>query len=131
MLGNGFAELLALGRIGDAVGDQPLGHADAHRADMQPAAVEHAHRDLEAFALCAEPVLDRYDHVVEDHVGDLRALLPHLLLGFADRHAGQVARHEERADTPRAPGSSPVRAMTVNRSALSALVMKRLVPDRR
>ena len=52
-LGDRLAELLALHGIGDAVGDQPLGDADADRGDMQPAAVEHLHRDLEALALDA------------------------------------------------------------------------------
>ena len=41
------------------------------------------------------------------------------------------SRGTRKALTPRPPGSSPVRAMTVNRSARSALVMKRLVPDSR
>jgi hypothetical protein len=29
----------------DAVGDQPFGNADADRGDMEPAAIEHLHRD--------------------------------------------------------------------------------------
>ena len=49
-VGERLAELPALGRIGDGIGDQPLGDADADRGDVQPAAVEHAHRDPEALA---------------------------------------------------------------------------------
>ena len=102
MFGNRLAELLALGGIGNAIGDQPLGNADAHCGDVQPAPVEHAHRDLETLALGAQPVGGGHGHVVEDHVGDLRALLPHLLFGAADAQARQVARHQKGGDAARA-----------------------------
>ncbi|PAV72708.1 hypothetical protein WR25_01935 [Diploscapter pachys] len=102
VFGDRLAELLAAGGISDAVGDQPFGDADADRADVQPAAVEHAHRDLEAFALRAQAIGDRHRHVVEMDVGDLGALLPHLLFGFADGDAGQVLGHQKGRDAARA-----------------------------
>ena len=54
------------------VGDRDAAGAavGAHRVHLR---VEHAHRHLEAFVLGAEPVRLGDDHVVEDHVGDLRA----------------------------------------------------------
>ena len=84
-IGERLAELLALARISHRVGDQPLGDADADRGDMQPAAIEHPHRDLEALAFLAEPVGGRHRRLVEIDVADMGALLAHLLLGLADR----------------------------------------------
>ena len=126
-VGDRLAELLALGGIGDAVGDQPLGDADADRGDVQPAAVEHLHGDLEALAFLAEPVRGRHRHVVEIDVADMGALLAHLLFGLADADARAGRRAPGRRRRPARP-RPPVRAITVKSDALSALVMKRLVP---
>ena len=54
-LGDRLAELLALGRVVERVGDQPLGDPDADGADVEPAPVQHLHRGLEALALGAGP----------------------------------------------------------------------------
>src|ERR1700679_1901547 len=89
-IADALAELLALARIGDAFADQPLGDADADAGDMQPPAVEHLHRHLEAFAFRAEPQACRHARILEDHVADVGALLAHLPFRLADRHARRV-----------------------------------------
>jgi hypothetical protein len=66
--------------------------------------------------------------VVEDHVADVGALLAHLLLGLADRKARQRAVHQEGRDPAAAFDLRVGARHTVKRSALLALVMKRLAP---
>jgi hypothetical protein len=95
-VGDGLAELFALSRVTHALLDQALSNADAHRSDMQSAAIQHLHGDAEALALFAEPVLDRYADIVEMDVVDMGALLAHFLFGLADGDTGQIARHQKR-----------------------------------
>ena len=52
-LGDRLAELLALDRVTQRIGEHALGGADADRRDVQPALVEHLHRRLEAHAFAA------------------------------------------------------------------------------
>ena len=68
--------------------------------------------------------------IEEGHrIGILETDAENRVIAFEEKPARP--RGTRKAETPRPPSSLPVRAMTVNRSALSALVMKRLVPDRR
>ncbi len=53
-LGDLLAELFALHRVFRGVADEALSHADADRADVDAAAVEHLHGDAEALALLAQ-----------------------------------------------------------------------------
>jgi hypothetical protein len=82
-LGDRLAELAAPLGIGQAVPDQAARDADADPRHVQPPAVEHLHRGLEALALdAADQRIARHHDVLEDHVADVRPLLPHLALGF-------------------------------------------------
>ena len=98
VFGDRFAELDAGGGIGDAVGNQPLGRTDADARNVQPSAIEHTHRDLEAFALCTKHVFGRDRHIVEMHIADMRALLTHFLFRRTDAQAGRIGRDEEGRD---------------------------------
>ena len=59
MLGDGPAELHAAHGELERVGDEPLGDADAHGGDVEPAAIEHLHGRLEAHALSGRAADDR------------------------------------------------------------------------
>ena len=70
---------------------------------MQPAPVQHLHRGLEALALDpADQVFRRHPGILEDHVGDLRALLAHFLFRLADAHARR-ARLDHKGGYPAGP----------------------------
>src|SRR5262249_22399965 len=82
------AELLALHGIGEAVADQPLGHADADGGDAEPAAVEHLHGGLEALPLlAADQLTGGHAAVLKDDVAGVAAALAHLAVGLAKREA--------------------------------------------
>jgi hypothetical protein len=49
-----LAELLALLRVAQGLVEGALGHADADRTDLRPAAIEGLHRDLDADAFLAQ-----------------------------------------------------------------------------
>src|SRR5207245_10182320 len=74
-----LAELLTLPGVADGRVQRALG--DSHRlgSDTQARAVEGLHRDLEAVALIAEPVLDGDADIVELELGCWRAANPELV----------------------------------------------------
>ena len=105
-----FAERLALFHVGERLLQRRLCAAERTGGDIEPAAVEPGHRDLEAVALVAEPVRDRHADIVENH-GARRLRVPaHLALVGAERNARRVARHDS-VEIPDGP-SPPVRAIT-------------------
>ena len=65
---------------------------------MQPPAIKHAHRDLEAFAFRAEHIFRGHGHVIEMDIADMRTLLAHFLFRDADAQARRVSGDEERRD---------------------------------
>ena len=60
-----LAERLALVGVLERRVEARLGEPDGAGGDGEPALVDRAHRDQEALALLADPVLDRHAHVVE------------------------------------------------------------------
>ena len=97
-----FAEGLALFHVSKRLFQRALRAAERAGGDIEPAAVEPGHRDLEARAFLAEPVGDRHAHILEDD-GARRLRVPaHLALVGAERNARRVARHDESGN----PGSA-------------------------
>ena len=108
-LADRLAELLALPGVAHRVRERCLGDAGADGRDAEASGVERGEGDPHAVALVADPVRDRDQGSVEEHLGGDVAGQAHLLLGGAERHALRVGRDNERADSPRL-GSSLVRA---------------------
>ena len=106
---------LAGGGEGERFVERPPGEAERRRADRDPEQVQRLHRDLEAFAGLAEQLAA---HVVEfeprERVrgDDLDAL--------GDVRPGSSAR-TMKAEMPREPSPSPVRAKTRQQSAMPPL----------
>ena len=87
-MGDGLAELLALAGIVQRLLHQPFGDADAQGGDVDAATLQHLHGGLEALTgHAADDGRGRHPAVVEDDVGGVRALLPHLAVGLADVEA--------------------------------------------
>src|SRR5262249_15585867 len=98
-IGDRAAELLALHRVGDAVADETLGHANADGGDAEAAAVEHLHGGLEALALLAADQLAGGDAaVLEDDVAGVVAALSHLAVDLAEPEARRAGLDEEGGD---------------------------------
>src|SRR4029450_3260872 len=84
-VGDRATELLALHRVGEAVADQALGHADADGGDAEAAAVEDLHGGLETLAfLAADELAGGHAAVLEDDVAGVAAALAHLAVDLAE-----------------------------------------------
>src|SRR5438552_2845373 len=102
-LGDRFAELDALLGIAQGIVEHAFGNADADRGDVDAALVEHLHRRLETDALAtADHVGSGYATVLEDHVADMGALLPHLPVDRPERETGRALLDDESRDAVRA-----------------------------
>ena len=110
LLGERLAERVALVHVAQCPVERELRAAERAGGDVDAAAVEAGHRDLEALAQDAEQSGCRHPHLVEDHLARRLGVPAHLLLVGAEREAGGIAGHEERGDS--ACAGSPVRAMT-------------------
>src|SRR3546814_18285440 len=72
-IGDTLPELLAVPRIGDRLVEAALRAAKRAGADVETAAVEPHHRDAEALAFGADPILRRHADRIEHHLrGRLR-----------------------------------------------------------
>lgn len=95
-----MTELLALPGICDALPEDATRHAARQRRDVEATTIQHLHGRLEAFAgPSPDDVGGGHADVVEDDVAGLRAALPHLAIGLAERQSGKAGRHDERRDT--------------------------------
>src|SRR5512144_310588 len=97
------AERLPLLHVGDGLLDRLLGHTQAGERDADAVVVEALHDLVEPGALLAQAMRRRYPDVVEgEHRArdGARAHVP----SRAARDAGQVERHQERADPAGSPG---------------------------
>ena len=93
------AELLALHGEAQRVLDQTLGHAHAHRGDMQTAPVQHLHGGLETLAfLTADNVLGGHPAVLEGDVANVGAFLAHLHVRLAADQPRRVAFNDKGGD---------------------------------
>ena len=113
-----FAERLALLHVGERLFERRLRAAERTGADVEPAAVEAGHRDLEADAFFAKPVCGRHAAILENHGAGRLRVPAHLALVRAELEAGGPAFDHERRNPFRA--ASPVRAITTIEVALVA-----------
>ena len=88
-----LSEGFAIARILQRLVERGLRPAERAGTDVEPAAVEPGHRDLEADALVAEPVGDRHTRVLENHGPGRLGVPAHLLLVLAILDAGGIRRH--------------------------------------
>ena len=103
--------------------------ADGLRGDPDAAAVERRHRDLEAVALLAEPVVDRHPHVGQEDLDRARGVDAELDLVAGAVEAGRCRR---RRGTPRSRAtffSGFVIAKRRQTSAACPHVMKTFWPE--
>jgi hypothetical protein len=97
-----FAEGLALLHVGKRHFHCFLCAAERAGGDIEPAAVEPGHGDLEANAFVAEPVGDRHAHVLERHRACRLRVPAHLALAGTERNARRVAGNDQGRDAGRA-----------------------------
>ena len=103
-----LAELLPFAGVRGRDLEGTLGDPDGLRRDPRAAAVERAHREVEAVALGADPVRGRDPYAVESELGGRAAADPHLVLDAGDAEAVAPAprrRSTRGADGARRPGS--------------------------
>ena len=86
----------ALLRVLDRELVRGLRDADGAGRRARPREVERLHRDLEAVALLAEPVLGGHDDVLQRERRRVGRALAHLVEVLLDRHARRVHRDDER-----------------------------------
>ena len=87
-VGDGLAELAALGGVAHALVNEARGEAHGHGRHVQARMVEGLHRGLEAHALfAAEQRGSRHAAVLEDHVRSVRAAKAHFLVVRRDGEA--------------------------------------------
>src|SRR6185503_5342670 len=91
-----LAERLALVGVADRRVHTGLGEADRSRGDGVPALVDRAHRDEEAVALLADPMLLRDHHVVEVDQAGIAGPDAELAVQSPGREALHATFHEER-----------------------------------
>jgi hypothetical protein len=96
-LADGLAELPALLRVLRRGIESATGHAQRERGDGDAAAVEYAHRVLEAFAQLADQILFGNQAVLEDQLRRVAGAQAELVLFLAGAEAGFPSRRE----TPR------------------------------
>ena len=99
-LGDRLAELLPLSRVSDRVVERALGDPQRLGGDPGAGAVEHPHRDAEALALLAEPVLGGDDHVVEVQLGGVAAADPELAVDGRRGEPGRVLHVDDEGADP-------------------------------
>src|SRR6266545_4107762 len=92
---DGHAELHALLRVLGRVLERRARDADGPDRRARPREVERLHRDLEALALLAEPVLRGNAHVLERQRGRVGRALSHLVEVPVDHDAVCVGRNDE------------------------------------
>jgi hypothetical protein len=97
-IGDGAAELLAFLHVGMGRIQCSLGRAHRAGGDIDAAAVQALHGDLEAFALAAQQVVRRNAHIVEADDARGLAVPAHLLFLLAIAHAGRIGRHGKGRD---------------------------------
>ncbi len=97
-----FAERLALLHVSERHFKSLLRAAERAGGDVEPAAVEPGHGDLEACALRAEPVGDRHAHVLERDCARRLGVPAHLALAGAERNTGCVAGNDHGRNAGRA-----------------------------
>ena len=97
-----FAEGLALLHVGERHFKSLLRAAERAGGDIEPAAVEPGHGDLEANAFLAEPVGDRHAHFSERHRARRLGVPAHLALAIAERNARRVAGNDQGRNAGRA-----------------------------
>jgi hypothetical protein len=100
----GFAEALALLRIGQRRLERGARHADRLRGDADAAALQAGQGDLVAHAFFADQVLGRDAAVLEHDLRRVRRMLAHLVFDAGDDVAGRIGRHPEGADALLAGG---------------------------
>ena len=125
-----LAERLALVGVPDRRVEARLGEADGARGNRVPPLVDGAHRDQEALALLADPVLDRDADVLEVDEAGVAGADPQLAVERPGGQPGHAPLHDERGDRPCA--ASPGRPMANTRkwSARSASEIQILWPLR-
>ena len=93
------AERLALAHIGERLGERRLAAAERAGADVEPAAVEPGHGDLEAFALGADAIAAAGTRdALHDHLPRRLGVPAHLALVGAEGEAGRPLLDQEGRD---------------------------------
>ena len=106
-----FAEGLALFHVGQRFFQRRLRAAERAGRDIEPAAVEAGHRDLETEAFLAEPVCRRHARVLERRRARVGCAFQPILRSLAPNEMPAVSPGTMKAEMPDAP-SPPVRAIT-------------------
>ena len=101
-IGQPRAELLALFHVVDGAVEAELRAADRAGADVQAAAVEPGHGDLEALALGADEVGRRHAAILEHHHGGRLRFPAELLLLRAVGEARRALLHHDGGNAARA-----------------------------
>ena len=96
--GNRLPELLSRGRIPCGFADGAGGAADARRAELEPAEVEHVERHFMAFADLAEHIRRRHARILQQQRGRRRAVQSHLVFFMAAADAGKRTLDDERGE---------------------------------
>jgi hypothetical protein len=102
-----FSERLALFHVGQRLVERALRAAERTGRDIDAAAVEPGHRDLEADALIAEPVGDRHAGILENHRAGRLRVPAHLALVGAERQPRRVALDHQRRDAAGSVAAGP------------------------
>src|SRR5947209_8133650 len=130
-LGDRLPELLAFHCIAQGIIDQPLGHADTHRRNVQPSASKTPIPGLKPlFSLLRPPTIPAAGTRTSSNITSAVCVpfCPIFLSDLPTLSPGNPASTRN-AETPRASLlDRSVLANTVNRPACGALVMKRFVP---
>ena len=106
-LAHRLIELAALLHVALRLGQRRRGRAQRAAGDIDAAAVQAGHGDLEALALVADAVFHRHARVLENHRPGGLAFPAHLVLVAAVADAGRVRRDREAGN---AAGAGPAGA---------------------
>ena len=102
-----FAERFPFVHVGQRLVERALRAAKRTGRDIDAAAVEPGHRNLEADAFVAEPVGNRHPRILENHRAGRLRIPAHLALVGADRKPGRIAFNDNGRDAAGSVAAGP------------------------